>query len=249
MRGKRNMIKQCDIILPVSFFTKEKMKQIHHLPEEKFTVINNCLDPFLPIATNTGKDERLLNKYGFTKDNILLMTLTRLSAKEQYKGYDKVVIAMKELISAFPHLRYLIVGKYDKEEKARLDKIINDNGLGHAVVYAGFIPDEELASHYNLADIYIMPSKEEGFGIVFIEAMFYGLPVIAGNKDGSADALRNGELGLLVDPENITEIRDAIKKIISNHTAFVPNREKLMNNFSFTVYKNNLKAVVLQLYN
>ena len=94
-----------------------------------------------------------------------------------------------------------------------------------------------------------MPSKEEGFGIVFIEAMFYGLPVIAGNIDGSADALCQGELGLLVNPANISEIKEAVQKIIHDHAAFVPNREKLMNNFSFPVYKNNLKAVVQQLYN
>ena len=65
-----------------------------------------------------------------------------------------------------------------------------------------------------------MPSEKEGFGIVFIEAMFYGKPVIAGNKDGSVDALCNGELGLLVDPGSVTEIATAIKKMLVNPAAF-----------------------------
>lgn len=246
---KKNMLNKCDLILPVSSFTKDAMKKIYGLAEEKFKVINNCLDPFLPTFDRVCKDEKLLKRYGLKKDDIILLTLSRLSTKEQYKGYDKVILAIKSLIADYPRLRYLIVGKYDSDEKERLGKLIADNGLEENIVFAGFIADERLAAHYNLADIYIMPSEKEGFGIVFIEAMFYGLPVIAGNIDGSADALCRGELGLLVNPENISEITDAIVKIVNNHSAFAPDHEKLMQHFSYPVYKKNLQVVVEHLYN
>ena len=72
--------------------------------------------------------------------------------------------------------------------------------LSESVIFTGYVKDEEVAAHFSIADIYIMPSTKEGFGIIFIEAMFYGKPVIAGNKDGSADALQNGTLGILVNP-------------------------------------------------
>ena len=95
-----------------------------------------------------------------------------------------------------------------------------------------------------MADIYVMPSMKEGFGIVFIEAMNYGLPVIAGNKDGSVDALLNGELGLIVNPLEINEIKIAIEKMIKNKSLFIPDRSKLMTNFSYESYKLKFETIL-----
>jgi len=69
--------------------------------------------------------------------------------------------------------------------------------------------------HYNLADVFIMPSKAEGAPAVFVEALACGIPVIAGNKDGSATPLMGGELGLLIDPESVDEIVAAIINILT----------------------------------
>ena len=89
-----------------------------------------------------------------------------------------------------------------------------------------------------------MPSTKEGFGIVFIEAMYYRLPVIAGNKDGSTDALLNGELGLLIEPNSSIEIEKAVNKIIENKKAYKPNRQLLMENFGYDVYKKKLQQIL-----
>lgn len=79
----------------------------------------------------------------------------------------------------------------------------------------GFIPDHELEDHYNLCDVFAMPSKGEGFGIVFLEAMACGKPVLAGNKDGSVDAVLNGELGVLVDPDDVAQITEALRLVLT----------------------------------
>ena len=113
-------------------------------------------------------------------------------------------------------------------------------GLSHRHVGSVHAADAEMALHFNLADLFIMPSEKEGFGIVFIEAMFYGLPVIAGNKDGSVDALCNGELGTIVDPDNLAEISNAIKKILDNPSAYKPDQQKLKAQFSYEWYKRKL---------
>ena len=191
------------MVLAVSEFTKQKMIQQYNLAEEKIIVINNCIDPYLPVQAQKQKDETLQKRYGFSYNDVVLITLTRLSSKELYKGYDHVLISLNYLKERFPNIKYLIVGQYDAAEKKRLDEIIKQHSLQQYVVFTGFIPDEDLAKHYCLADIYVMPSKKEGFGIVFIEAMHYGLPVIAGNKDGSVDALCNGRLGIFfLNPES-----------------------------------------------
>ena len=78
------------------------------------------------------------------------------------------------------------------------------------------MPPEELPDYFRLADVFVMPSTGEGFGIVFLEAMATGVRVIAGNQDGSRDALCDGALGTLVDPENCEELASAIQAALDN---------------------------------
>ena len=241
---KKKMLGQCDLILPVSHFTKEKMKSLYGLPDKKFSVLNNCLDPFMELPLQKEKKQLLLKRYGLKKEQLILLTVSRMADTEQYKGYDKVLNALPELVRSHPGLRYLLVGKYDQKEKQRLDAIISQLGLKEVVIFTGLVPDEELAAHFNLGDIFIMPSEKEGFGIVFIEAMFYGLPVIAGNLDGSVDALCNGELGLLVNPNHKAEIIDAVQKIAANRTGYAPDWEKLEQHFGYKGYKEKLGKAV-----
>ncbi len=241
---KKVMLQKVDSIMCISQFTKQKMQSLYSLPEYKYQVLNNCLDPFLASMPFPAETDRLRNRYGFKAGDFVILTLSRLSATEKNKGYDKVIYSLKELGKQYPHLQYLFVGKYDNEEKKRLDKLIEDYGLTGSVVFTGFIADDELAAHYTAADLYVMPSEKEGFGITFIEAMYYGLPVIAGNRDGTTDALCNGELGILVDPRNQDKITSAIQKVIENKEAFMPDHQLLMNKFSYAVYKDNLQHML-----
>ena len=124
-------------------------------------VLNNCLDPFLPAPSNNGNRYKWRNSYGIHEDDIVLMTLSRLTAKEKNKGYDKVLVAIKKLRSTCPQLKYMFVGKYDDEEKLRLDKVIHELGIEGAVIFTGFVPDNEIAEYYNMADVYIIPSEKD----------------------------------------------------------------------------------------
>ncbi len=241
---QKKMLNACDLILPVSRFTKEKMKQLFDIAEQKFSIVNNCLDPFLPLPADGQNRPFWRQKYGIAKEAILLMTLSRLTIHEKNKGYDKILVSIKELLPAFPHLQYLFVGKYDAEEKERLQNLIHELGIDGTVFFSGFVPDNELADHYNMCDVYVMPSEKEGFGISFIEALYYHKPVIAGNRDGTTDALLDGRLGLLVDPGSQDEITFAIRKIIKDPSAFNPDRELLMKHFSYDVYKENWRKVL-----
>ena len=241
---QKRMLFRCDRIVSVSQHTKEVISTLNHFPAGKIQVLNNCLDPYLAKPVEKEKDEELLKRYHLEKEDIVLMTLTRLASSERYKGYDIVIQSLQELRKKNTSLKYLIIGKYDDKEKQRLDKLIRKAGLQSQVIFTGFVPDDELAEHFNLADIYIMPSEKEGFGIVFIEAMYYNKPVIAGNKDGSTDALLNGKMGLLVNPESQEEVSNAIKSIICDKSRYLPDRQMLMDHFSFDVYKEKWRKVL-----
>ncbi|MDQ2719727.1 MAG: asparagine synthase (glutamine-hydrolyzing) [Bacteroidota bacterium] len=244
---RKDMLFKCDKILSVSKYTKGVITKLNSFPEDKIQVINNCLDPFLDEPDKQEKNYHLLKRYGLQPEDIVLMTLTRLATRERYKGYDIVIESVQKLIETHPHLKYLIVGKYDNEEKSRLDNMIEESGLKDHVIFTGFVPDEELAGHFKLADIYIMPSEKEGFGIVFIEAMYYNKPVIAGNTDGSTDALLDGRLGLLVNPKSLEEVTVAITSMISNKAQYLPDRKLLMDNFSYPVYKEKWRKILKSL--
>ncbi len=243
-RRKRKMLHYCNSVFAVSSYTQNKILEVHKFSKAKSAILNNCLDPYLPLPSLQKKSEKLLQKYGFSEDDFVLMTLTRLSSKERYKGYDKVIGAIAKLKDSHPNIKYLLAGKYDKEEKLFVDKLIGEVGLQPNVVMTGYLQDEELEDHFTISDAYVMPSRKEGFGLVFIEAMYYGLPVIAGNIDGSSDALLGGQLGQLVNPDSVDEIAAAIQNILTDKKAYSPNRELLMQHFSYEAYKEKLETLI-----
>ncbi len=241
---KKKMLACCDKIFAVSSYTSEKLQEMHQVPASKCKVLNNCLDPFLQDARRVKFSSTMRKKYGYNEQDVVLFTLTRLSSTEKYKGYDKVLYALATLKEVHPELRYLLAGSYDAKEKAYLDDLINELGLTDIVTIAGFIKEEELIDHFSNSNVYVMPSMKEGFGIVFIEAMFYGLPVIAGNSDGSVDALCHGKLGTLVDPLDVNAIAAAINRIMINKTAYIPDHKLLMNEFGYDTYKARIEKLI-----
>ncbi len=247
--SKKRMLQLADTILSVSSFTKSKLLELHGVKADKIKIFPNTVDPFFSMPPSVDKTEALNKRYGIDTDDFVIYTLTRLSASELFKGYDKVIEAVGALVKEYPRVKYIIAGKYDETEKKRIDGLIAQYNLQGHVVIAGFIDERELVAHYSMADVYIMPSKKEGFGIVFIEALVCGVPVIAGNADGSVDALLNGELGTLVNPDSVSEIKAALimhikHKYRLNEQERWDARQKTIENFSFERYRQRLENLV-----
>jgi phosphatidyl-myo-inositol dimannoside synthase len=173
----------------------------------------------LPMTFDAKKFEAepkphfLLKRYQLGPDQPVILTIARLASVEQYKGYDQVLRALPAVKRAFPDVQYILGGR--GSDRPRAMTLIRKLGLTDAVILAGYIPDHELRAFYNLCDIFTMPSKGEGFGIVFLEALACGRPVIAGNKHRSVDAVINGKLGVLADPDNLAEIAEALVLILT----------------------------------
>ena len=238
---KKKMLQACDQIIAVSAFTQQKITEQQGIARNKITVVNNCLDPLLQPPTADKKNPALLHRYGCSASDMVLLTLTRLAESERHKGYEKVITAMATLQQQdYNNIQYLIAGKYTETEKQYIEQFAQANGLKNNVHLTGFIPEQEMANFFGIADVYVMPSKKEGFGLIFTEAMYHGLPVIAGNADGSVDALANGKLGILVNPDSQEEITDAIKKILNDKKTFIPDNNFLLQQFGFESYKKRL---------
>jgi phosphatidylinositol alpha-1,6-mannosyltransferase len=213
---RRTLLSRCDKVICVSNFTMQQMISRHGINANKCVVLNNAIDPFIQLPRAFAKPEKLLQRYGLNDSDVVIFSLTRLACTEQYKGYDQVIRTLSSLKTKFPQIKYVLSGKYDQQEHTRIQKLVAEHGVKDQIILTGFIDEAELADHFLLADLFVLPSKKEGFGIVFIEAMACGLPVICGNADGSVDAIRNGELGEAIDPDNLEQLNDMISKHLQN---------------------------------
>jgi phosphatidyl-myo-inositol dimannoside synthase len=126
---------------------------------------------------------------------------------------DEVMQALPGLLADHPDLVYLIGG--EGPDRPRLEARARALGIADRVIFAGRIAEEEKLAHYHLADAYVMPSRGEGFGIVILEAMAAGLPTLASVKDGGREALLDGKLGLLVDPDDPASVAAGIRALLA----------------------------------
>jgi glycosyltransferase involved in cell wall biosynthesis len=187
-------------IWTISRYSRDRLCQANQIEPQKVKLLPCVVDG--DIFTPAPKPPDLVKKYGL-EDAKVLMTVARLWSGDIYKGVDVTIRALPKIVRAFPEVKYLVIGRGD--DRSRLEQLAKDLDVADKVIFAGFIPNEELVEHYRVADAYIMPSQE-GFGIVYLEAMACGIPVLSGDADGSADPLQDGLLGWRVphrDPDAV----------------------------------------------
>lgn len=187
-------------IWTISRYSRDRLCAANELNPDNVQIVPCVVDG--DRFTPGPKSPTLVARYGLA-DAKVLMTVARLWPTDLYKGVDVTIRALPAIATVFPNVKYLIIGR--GEDRPRLEQLAQDLGVGDQVVFAGFVPTSDLVEHYRLTDAYIMPSQE-GFGIVYLEAMACGKPVLAGDADGSADPLQDGYLGWHVphrDPEAV----------------------------------------------
>jgi len=195
-------LKNADTILTVSAYTKNKLIA-NGISECKIGLLKDAIDTsfFHPKPINN----KLMTSLGLENKRILL-TVGRTRSDERYKGHDAMLSVMEKLGSEYV---WLVIGA--GADLPRLKLKAEKLGIINKTRFLGNVTRENLVDYYNLCDCFVMPSKGEGFGIVFLEALACGKPVIAGNKDGSLEPLMNGRLGFAVDPDNSDEIIKAVR--------------------------------------
>jgi glycosyltransferase involved in cell wall biosynthesis len=194
---RRRALESADLLLPVSRFTADQLHQQLGSSLPSMQVLPNTFDAkrFQPGPRSMA----LLQRYGLRTGQSLLFSLTRLSVGDRRKHLDRVITAMAELRQTHPQAVLLIAGEGD--DRPRLQALAKQLGLQDVVFFPGRIAEDELADHFRLASAFVLPSDKEGFGIVFLEALGCGCPVLAGNRDGARDPLADGRFGMLVNPD------------------------------------------------
>lgn len=187
--SKQRALQHADRIWTISRYSRDRACAANHIPPDRVDMLSCAIDG--TAFTPGGKSPELLERYQLSGAKVL-MTVARLWSGDPYKGVDVTIRALPQIAQAFPQVKYLVIGRGD--DQPRLKQLAQALGVSDRVIFAGFVPTEDLVQHYRLADAYIMPSQE-GFGIVYLEAMACGVPVLSGDADGSADPLQDGLLG------------------------------------------------------
>ena len=199
------LVPTVDAFVSVSEHTKQQVVRWAEVDPEKGHVVPNCIDRsrFGPGAAPSY----LKDRYGL-HDRTVMLTLGRLPVQEKRKGHDEMLEVLPDLAAEVPDLTYLVCG--DGADRDRLKAKARRLGVADRTIFAGYVPEEEKVDHYRAADVFAMPGRTEGFGIVYLEAMACGVPVVASSADASREAVRNGKLGTVVDPDDPEDVKAGI---------------------------------------
>jgi phosphatidyl-myo-inositol dimannoside synthase len=200
----RAAVEAADLVLCVSRYTRARVLNWAALAPERVLVLPNTVgDEFTP---GHGFPSRKV--WGLEGKRVLL-TVGRMDARERYKGHDRVIAALPRLVAEGHDVAYVILGEGDDRE--RLAALACTTDVGDRVHFMGAVGRETLIHAYRVADLFVMPSTGEGFGIAFLEAMASGTPALGLAAGGALDALGDGKLGIAVTE---TDLAGAISRAL-----------------------------------
>lgn len=191
-------------ILCVSEYTRRQMLRFDpSLAPEKLIVLPNTFDPgFKPARQAAATPAE-------TQPRILVVS--RLSTIDPYKGVDLMIEAMPAILRQFPGAQLRIVGSGDA--RPRLETLARDRVSEPAIVFLGGIDDAALRAEYEACDLFALPSRKEGFGLVYLEAMSYGKPCLAARAGGAPEVV-DDEVGAVVEYGNTEQIALAVADLV-----------------------------------
>lgn len=215
------VLKNSDEITANSEYTKNVIIAI----ENKL----KCNVEIIPMGVDTSRfnPDKASDFKKFFGAEYLILSVGRLVDK---KGIKYLIMAMVDVIKNFPHAKLIIGGS--GPEKDKLEKLSENLGIKDNVIFMGYIENSDLPKYYASSDLFVLPSIEtkggdtEGLGVVLLEAMACGIPVIGSNIGGITDIIKDGGTGFLAQPENPDDIAEKIIELLSNGMA----RQRLSEN-------------------
>jgi phosphatidylinositol alpha-1,6-mannosyltransferase len=177
----------------------------------------------------------------------VVLVVGRMMAGERYKGHDQLLEAWSMIVARVPDAQLLLAGTGDDVSRVRAKAA----ALGHepSVIATGFVTDAVLAALYERAAVFAMPSRDEGFGLVYLEAMARRLPCIGSVHDASGEVIDDGATGFLVDQADRTALADRVVRLLQHEGLRAEmgarGRERLLRHFAYPQFRDRLLSLVL----
>ncbi|HUK84710.1 MAG TPA: glycosyltransferase family 4 protein [Candidatus Acidoferrum sp.] len=227
------------LIVTISRYSLEKMKLFYNVDESKVRIVPNGVDPekFKPTIDRDAAKRQ----FGLRNEPCVLFVGSLI----RRKGLPFLIEAAKKIVKEESEIQFLIAG--EGPLRNQLDKYIENASLKENFKFLGNLKDDKLPAVYGCADVFALPSIQEGQGIVLLEAQACAKPVVAFNIGGVNEAVRNGETGLLVKLGNTEEFADALLKIISDKALQqkmgTEGRKFVVDNFTWDICSQKMLSV------
>lgn len=240
--NRRQALVAADLILAPSCFTAHKIAEVQGIPSMKIRRLPWPLSPsFLALAESKSK---LRLPDGFPPGQVIL-SVGRWASNEQYKGADELIRAAALLAQKLPDVRLVLVGTGD--DLPRLRRLAAESG-GPAPCFLEGLSREQVAASYAAADIFALPSTGEGFGLVFLEAMAFGKPVVGAAAGGITDVIDDAVNGFLVPPGDSNALSSGLEKLLCDPALRSKlgqeGARKVHETYSFAVFQRKLMQIV-----
>jgi phosphatidylinositol alpha-1,6-mannosyltransferase len=203
-RAQRAALEGAELVLCVSRHTRSALLSWAAIAPERVLVMPNTVREVFTPGDGSARRAAL----GLEGKRVLL-TVGRMDSRERYKGHDRVIATIDDLVVKGHDICYLVVG--EGTDQTRLEALAHEDGVGERVRFLGAVGLETLIETYRMADLFVMPSTGEGFGVTFLEAMASGTPALGLGVAGARDALADGQLGSAVSE---SELCGAIERLL-----------------------------------
>jgi glycosyltransferase involved in cell wall biosynthesis len=238
---RREAMRRCDLIIAISEFAARELRRV--LGEDCPPVVV-CHLGLNPEYVCLAKARQTVVPPLAGRRNVLIVG--RMADRDRDKGHEALLRALPALAGSVPDVQLVIVGRGGDEP--RLRRLATELKVEPFVHFAGCVPDHELPAYYDAAEIFAMPSYAEGFGLVYLEAMYHRIPCIAGNRDGASEVVLDGETGLLVEPGNVAKLQQALLRLLLERklarTLGANGRDRLDRYFTYEVFCARLRKAL-----
>jgi phosphatidylinositol alpha-1,6-mannosyltransferase len=243
---RRQALRRATLVLAPSRDTADHVASQQQVPREKIRVLPWALDPqfeaMLPAASKAAAPAN------FPTGRVIL-TVGRWLANERYKGMDTLIKALPRLLIRWPEVQLAAVGEGD--DRVWLERLAEENGVRRHVHFLSGLSYAELSACYAACEIFALPSRGEGFGLVYLEAMARGKPVIGGAHGGAPEVIDDGATGYLVQHGEPVQLATSIETLLANPDLAkqmgARGRERVEHEFRFSVFAKSFKKILREL--
>lgn len=240
---RRIALLQANVVLAPSKVTASAVEEQQNVRSQRIRVLPWALDPEFE-ANPTDTSPAKLPK-GFPEGRVIL-SVGRWASTERYKGMDTLITALPKLLPQWPELQLVAVG--DGDDRVWLEELADQNGVNLHVHFLSGLSTEELAACYSASEIFALPSAGEGFGIVYLEAMARGKPVIGGAHGGAPEVIEDGVTGYLVPHGDAAQLATSIETLLADPALAqrmgARGRQRVERDFRFSTFAKSLKKIL-----
>lgn len=241
----RMALRQADLVLAPSKHTANQVAVQQGVAGERIRVLPWALDP--DFAAHIPRMSGPASLRGFPEGRVIL-TVGRWSG-DRYKGVDTLITALPRLLTSWPELHLVVAGIGG--EYAWLEQIADECGVRGHVHFLGGLSNAEIARCYSACEIFAMPSRGEGFGLVYLEAMACGKPVIGGSHGGAPEVIEHGNTGFLVEHGNTDQLATSLQTLLADpalgREMGARGRDRVEKDFHFDTFAKSLKHILREL--